>query len=103
MCREKQLIRESEARYEADWARYEEEVLDKMREMREAAGLSWEGFGIQAQAQAGGGTPERWQKHYQKWQDLGATHMAIATHNAGATSVNEHLKLFEQYVEAVSA
>ena len=77
-------------------------MLDTMKTKREAAGLSWEGFGIQAQAQAGGGTPERWTSHYNKWRNLGATHMAIATHNAGATSVDKHLKLFEDYKAVVT-
>lgn len=77
------------------------QAIVTMKEVREAAGLSWDGFGIQAQAQAGGGTPERWSNHYNKWQDLGATHIAIATHNAGARSVDEHLEFFESYVDAV--
>ncbi len=77
-------------------------AIETMQTKREAAGLSWDNFGIQAQAQAGGGTPERWAKHYQNWAALGATHIAIATHNAGFTSVDEHLKAFEAYREAVS-
>ena len=78
-------------------------ALKAMRERREAAGLSWDYFGIQAQAQAGGGSAERWQKHFSRWRDLGATHMALATHNAGARSVDEHLALFESYLKAVSS
>ena len=78
-------------------------AIETMRAKREAAGLSWKGLGIQAQAQAGGGTPERWQKHYNRWADLGATHMAIATHDAGALAVDEHLKLFQDYQAAVSS
>jgi probable F420-dependent oxidoreductase len=77
-------------------------AIETLRQARDTAGLSWDGFGIQAQAQAGGGTPERWSSHYNKWQALGATHMAIATHNAGAKGVDEHLKLFESYVASVS-
>ena len=77
-------------------------MLDRMKTKREAAGLPWEGFGIQAQAQAGGATPERWRSHFSKWENLGATHMAIATHNAGATNVDAHLKLFEDYKAAIS-
>jgi len=76
-------------------------ALASLKEQREAAGLSWDGFGIQAQAQAGGGTPERWHSHFSKWQALGATHMAFATHNAGSDSVDEHLQSFEAYLEAV--
>ncbi|MEM7098599.1 MAG: LLM class F420-dependent oxidoreductase [Pseudomonadota bacterium] len=76
-------------------------AIDHMRQVREQAGLPWDGFGIQAQAQAGGGSPDRWQKHYSKWHELGATHIAVATHNAGATSVGEHLELFKNYLKAV--
>ena len=75
--------------------------LDTIRSEREAAGLSMDGFGIQAQAQYGGGTPERWASHAGKWRDLGATHLAIATHNAGETDVDGHLKRVEEYLRAV--
>ena len=77
------------------------EMLIQMKKTRKEYGLPWEGFGIQAQAQAGGGNPERWRKHFGKWANLGATHMAVATHNAGATKVDDHLRLFEDYRTAV--
>ena len=77
-------------------------VLAKMREIREANGRSWDGFEIRAQAQFGGGTPERWQSHAQKWRDLGATHLAIATHNAGDTDVDGHLARIAEYQAAVA-
>ena len=79
------------------------EAITILKEKRTAAGLPWEGFGIQAQAQAGGGSPEKWLSHYQRWEALGASHIAIATHNAGAASVKEHLELFESYLKAVSS
>lgn len=75
--------------------------IDTISSERKAAGLSMEGFGIQAQAQYGGGTPERWASHAAKWRDLGATHVAIATHNAGDTNVEGHLKRVEEYLAAV--
>jgi probable F420-dependent oxidoreductase len=73
-----------------------------MRRVREAAGLSWDGFEIRAQAQWGGGSPERWQSHAQRWNDLGATHLAIATHNAGDTDVDGHLARIAEYQAAVA-
>ena len=76
-------------------------AISMLKETREAAGRSWEGFGIQAQAQAGGGNPERWKKHHDKWQNLGATHIAIATHNAGLIGVDQHLAKFEEYLQAI--
>lgn len=75
--------------------------IDQLKAERTAAGLSWEGFGIQAQAQYKDGTPERWHSHASKWRDLGATHLAIATHNAGKTDVDGHLKRVVEYQSAI--
>ncbi len=77
------------------------QCIETIRSHRQAAGLSMEGFGIQAQAQYAGGTPERWASHAAKWRDLGATHLAIATHNAGKTSVEGHLGRIEEYLSVV--
>lgn len=76
--------------------------IDEMRRVREAAGGSWDGFEIRAQAQWGGGTPERWQTHAQRWRDLGATHLSVATHNAGETDVDGHLARLAEYRDAVA-
>ena len=76
-------------------------LLATIRAHREAAGLSMDGFGIQAQAQYAGGTPERWKGHAEKWQALGATHMALATHNAGPSDVDGHLARLREYREAL--
>ncbi len=75
--------------------------IDSIRAHREAAGKSMDGFGIQAQAQFHGGTPERWAAHAEKWRELGGTHVAIATHNAGETNVDGHLQRVEAYLAAV--
>jgi probable F420-dependent oxidoreductase len=75
--------------------------IETIREHRTAAGLTMDGFGIQAQAQYRGGNPERWVNHAKGWRDLGATHLAIATHNAGPTDVDGHLKRIEEYLQAV--
>ena len=76
-------------------------MLDEIREKRAAKGLSWEDFGVQAQAQYAGGNPELWAKHATKWRDLGASHLAIATHNAGQTDVQGHLKRIQEYLDSV--
>jgi probable F420-dependent oxidoreductase len=78
------------------------ERITEMRRAREAAGLSWDGFEIRSQAQYAGGDPERWRAHAQKWQELGATHLAIATHNAGPTDVDGHLARIAEYQAAVA-
>ena len=77
------------------------ERIDEMRRVREAAGLSWDDFEIRSQAQYAGGEPERWRAHAQKWQQLGATHLAIATHNAGPTDVDGHLARIAEYRAAI--
>lgn len=76
-------------------------ALEVMRTAREAAGKTWSSFGIQAQAQYRGGNPERWQRHAKRWSSLGCTHLAIATHNAGNTSVQEHIAAAREYLDAV--
>jgi probable F420-dependent oxidoreductase len=76
-------------------------LIDVIRGHREKAGLSMDGYGIQAQAQFAGGTPERWRAHAHKWRDAGATHLAVATHAAGETDVDGHLDRIRQYRDAV--
>jgi probable F420-dependent oxidoreductase len=78
------------------------ERLAEMRRIREAAGRSWDGFEIRAQAQWGGGTPETWRSHAERWGELGATHLAVATHNAGDTDVDGHLARIAEYRGAVA-
>jgi len=77
------------------------EAIAYLKDTRASLGLPWETFGIQAQAQYAGGSPERWAGHYQKWQALGATLMAFATHNAEPTSVDGHLKRIEDYFAVI--
>ena len=76
--------------------------IDRIKTTREAAGLSFDTFGIQAQAQYSGGSPERWQKHAQAWRNMGCTHIAIATHNAESTNVDGHLARISEYQDALS-
>lgn len=75
--------------------------ITAIRAHREAAGLSMDDFGIQAQAQYAGGDPDRWRNHAGRWKALGATHLAIATHNAGPTDVDGHLARIAEYQAAV--
>lgn len=77
------------------------EQIEYMKSVRLEAGGSWESFGIQAQAQIRGGSPERWQSHFNRWKELGCTHIAVATHTVGNQSVDEHLASAAQYFEAV--
>ena len=78
------------------------ERIDAIRSHREALGKSMDGFLIQAQAQYAGGDPDKWRAHAGRWRDLGATHLAIATHNAGPTDVDGHLARVAEYMAAVA-
>ncbi|MCY3558139.1 MAG: LLM class F420-dependent oxidoreductase [Chloroflexi bacterium] len=61
------------------------------------------GFGIEPQAQIRGGNPELWVSHAQRWADLGATAISIATMNAGLPDIDAHIEAVRQYREAVTA
>lgn len=76
-------------------------MVDTLRAALERAGREPDGFGIQAQAQARGGNPDRWRDHAKAWSGLGATHLAIATMNAGFQSIDEHVGAMRAYREAV--
>ncbi|MEC7555442.1 MAG: LLM class F420-dependent oxidoreductase [Pseudomonadota bacterium] len=75
--------------------------IDTIKQTRKAAGLSFANFGIQAQAQYAGGSPERWRKHAEAWRGMGCTHLAVATHNAGPTTVDGHLARIGEYQQAL--
>ena len=77
-------------------------TLAAIKEKRESKGLNWDNFGVQAQAQYAGGDAERWNKHAEKWRNLGASHLAIATHNAEPTNVDGHLGRIKEYLNAVT-
>ena len=77
------------------------EAVATLRAERARAGLEWDGFGIQAQAQIGGGNDDRWRSHASKWRDLGATHIAVASHNAGLDGVDAHLRAAARYLATV--
>lgn len=76
--------------------------IETIRQHREAAGRSMDDFGIQAQAQYARGTPERWRSHAERWAEMGATHLAIATHGAGDTDVDGHLARISEYCDAIA-
>ena len=50
------------------------ERIARLKQLREAAGLAWDGFEIRAQAQYVGGRPDSWAAHAATWRELGATH-----------------------------
>ena len=81
--------------------RQSEPSLLRLRERLAAHGRNAASFGIQAQAQIAGGSPERWAAHAEAWRKLGATHLAIATMNAGLGDASAHIDAVRRYREAV--
>lgn len=77
-------------------------ILAEIKRIREGAGLSMDGFGVQSQAQWAGGSPERWRAHASTWKDIGATHIAVATHQAELTDVDGHLARIAEYRDATA-
>lgn len=77
--------------------------IARLKQLREEAGLSWDGFEIRAQAQYAGGNADNWAAHAARWKELGATHVAIATHRADPTDVDGHLARIAEYQAAISA
>ena len=77
-------------------------ILAEIRRIREGAGLSMDGFGVQSQAQWAGGNPERWRAHASTWKEIGATHLAVATHQAELTDVDGHLARIAEYRDATA-
>jgi probable F420-dependent oxidoreductase len=66
-------------------------TLKRMKAWREAAGKSWDGYGIEARINAGTGTPDEWRQTLAEWQALGATHITVNTMNGGLSGPEEHI------------
>jgi alkanesulfonate monooxygenase SsuD/methylene tetrahydromethanopterin reductase-like flavin-dependent oxidoreductase (luciferase family) len=77
------------------------QLVEKLHGYLEAEGRDPSRFPMQAQAQIRGGDPDRWAKHAERWRALGATHIAIATMNAGLATPDDHIEAARRYLEAV--
>ena len=65
------------------------------------AGRDPAAFGIGPQAQFHGGNPELWRRHAERWEEIGATEISIATMNAELSDVDDHIAAVRQYKEAL--
>ena len=77
-------------------------LIERLHEKLTENGRSPAEFGIQAQAQIAKGNPDRWAKNAEAWRDIGTTHLAIATMNAGLKNPQEHIDAIRSYKESVS-
>ena len=64
-------------------------------------GCRWTGSPSRPRPSTPAATPERWRTHAERWVDIGATHLAIATHNAGPTDADGHVRRVAEYLDAV--
>ncbi len=77
-------------------------VVGKLRGYLDDAGRDPASFGIEPQAQVRGGDPDRWARHAEFWREQGATHISIASMNAGLATVDDHIEAARRYKEAIS-
>lgn len=66
-------------------------------------GRDAESFGIEPQAQVRGGNPDLWRSHAERWRELGASAISIATMSAGLGDVDNHIEAIRQYREALTS
>ncbi len=78
-------------------------MVDALKGYLRDNGRDPDSFGIEPQAQIRGGNPDLWVTHAQRWADLGATAISIATMNAGLPDIDAHIEAVRQYRDAVTA
>ena len=78
-------------------------MTERLKGYLREAGRDAEGFPIEPQAQFRGGDPDRWRSHLERWAEIGATAVSIATMNAGLDSPDAHINAVRQYLDAVRA
>ena len=78
------------------------EILERLRGYIREAGRDPSSVGIEARVNASDGDPDEWRRQTKAWQDLGATHIAINTMNAGLTSPDQHIEAIRRYKEVVT-
>lgn len=71
-------------------------AIEGLREAHQQQGKDFSAFGIQAQLQWARGNPEKWQRARDAWNELEASHLAIATHQAEPTNCAGHLERLEE-------
>ena len=78
-------------------------MTERLKGYLREAGRDAEGFPFEPQAQFRGGDPDRWRSHLERWAEIGATAVSIATMNAGLDSPDAHIDAVRQYLDAVRA
>ena len=76
-------------------------TIEKMRGWREAAGKTWDSFGLEARINGGIGTADDWRQTVEEWTALGATHFSINTMNGGLAGPDAHIQRLREVREAI--
>jgi probable F420-dependent oxidoreductase len=76
-------------------------TLERMRGWREAAGKSWQGFGLEARLNANSGTPDDWRKTVEEWRAMGASHISVNTMGAGLSGADAHVGRLREALEVL--
>lgn len=77
-------------------------AVEQLRDLTREAGRDPDSIGIEARVSIGRRTPAEWVREVEGWRELGATHLAVNTMNAGLTSPQAHIDAIRRFKEAVS-
>ncbi len=78
-----------------------QQTIERLHSYIREAGRDSHTFGIQAQVNAKGSTPDGWMRETKRWRELGATYVCINTMGAGFTSLQQHIEAIRRYKETV--
>ena len=73
------------------------ETIERVQHYAREAGRDPASVGLEGRLAIGQKTPEEWQRDLTAWKEVGATHLTVATADAGLTSVPEHIKAIERF------
>ena len=76
------------------------ERLERLRGYIREAGRKPEDVGIEGRVSMFNTPEDQWAKAVHDWQDLGATHLAVNTMNAGLSSPQQHIDAIRRFKEA---
>ncbi|HEX5480869.1 MAG TPA: LLM class F420-dependent oxidoreductase [Dehalococcoidia bacterium] len=76
------------------------ERLERLRGYIREAGRKPEDVGIEGRISVFNTPEDQWAKAVRDWQDLGATHLAVNTMNAGLSSPQQHIDAIRRFREA---
>jgi probable F420-dependent oxidoreductase len=79
------------------------ELIDTMHEMARECGRDPATIGIEGRMYIYGEDPQAWVDDLKRWEEMGASHVAVNTHLTGVRGVDEHVRKLAKFREAVPA